>query len=224
MCGTFRIMCANRPTSICCVLVLLEHAKPQLMPRCHHASGMAAARAKDVGHTTLGAAVAAVPQLGEACSLVLTYDRPGSGLKVMRLVCKDLCTAMLGVVRGYSLHLDGRAAGLENQITLLESTRLTHLCVAVFADREGKKRRQSIIAEILGAHIQISLQAGLQEPVLGPFLVCIQTNAWKNECSPHSGFDDNEKPASAVTISTKHEDTARCLIPFIASENNFLQS
>lgn len=86
---------------------------------------------------SLGAAIAAVPQLGEACNFVLSDSTPGLGLKVMRLVCKELQVAMLGVIRGYSLCLDGRADGLADQLKFLESTSLTHLRIAIITECGG---------------------------------------------------------------------------------------
>lgn len=88
---------------------------------------------------SLGAAIAAVPQLGEACISILTDTRPGSGLKVMRLVCKELQAAMLGVVRGYTLCLDGRADGLADQMKFLKSTSLTHLRISIITDCGGER-------------------------------------------------------------------------------------
>lgn len=81
--------------------------------------------------TTLGEAISAVPQLGRDCSAVLTVAVPGSGLKLMRLVSRHLRTAMLGVVQGYTLLLDGSSPGLFREMALLEHTSLSHLHVVV---------------------------------------------------------------------------------------------
>lgn len=86
----------------------------------------------------LGDTISAVSQLGEACSAVLATAGAGSGLKVMRLVSRQLSTAMLSVVQGYTLQLDGRSAGLLNEMALLESTRMSHLRVVVTQDQCGE--------------------------------------------------------------------------------------
>lgn len=49
----------------------------------------------------------------------------------MRHVCKQLQSAMLSGVQGYTLHLDGRAAGLREQMNLLKHTQLSHLRVTI---------------------------------------------------------------------------------------------
>lgn len=92
---------------------------------------------------TLDGIVSAVPQLGDACSSVMNKvcrngAIPGSGLKLMRLVNKQLSMAMLGTVQGYTLKLDGRSAGLMVEMALLERTRLSHLRVVVTEDAVGR--------------------------------------------------------------------------------------
>lgn len=84
-----------------------------------------------MSRATLGDTVAAVPQLGEACSSILETGFPGSGLKRMRLVSKQLRSAMLGTVQGYTLRLDGNTASLGDETRLLQSTRLSRLKVVV---------------------------------------------------------------------------------------------
>lgn len=87
---------------------------------------------------TIGSVVSAVPYLGTSCNSALaTEGIPGSGLKLMRLVSRQLRTSMLDLVQGYTLHLDGKATGLVDQKTLLESTRLTHLRVEVTDQYDG---------------------------------------------------------------------------------------
>lgn len=80
---------------------------------------------------TLDEVISAIPQLGMACSAVLTIAVPGSGLKLMRLVSRQMSTVMLGMVQGYTLQLDGRSPGLFTQMALLALTRMSHLRVVV---------------------------------------------------------------------------------------------
>lgn len=88
---------------------------------------------------TFGSTVSAVPHLGNICSSALTSgDIPGSGLRIMRLVNRQLRIAMLEVVQGYTLHLHGRTTDLLDQINLLESTRLSQLRVVVTDDADGR--------------------------------------------------------------------------------------
>lgn len=90
---------------------------------------------------TLGEVITAVPQLGTACSLALTHvDTPGSGIKLMRLLSKQLSTAMLGAVQGYTLHLDGSGGRLLNQTAFLHGIRLSCLRVVVTEDSKGESK------------------------------------------------------------------------------------
>lgn len=85
-------------------------------------------------------AISEVPQLRAICSSALSTDGiPGSGLKLLRLVSRNLRKAMLGVIQSYTLQLDGRATRLLNQMNLLESTRLSHLQVVVTDDYHGEQ-------------------------------------------------------------------------------------
>lgn len=90
-------------------------------------------------NTVLGSVITAVPQLGSFCSSALATDELGSGLKQLRLVCKHLCTAMMRVVRGYTLRLDGKGFDLMGQINLLQGTSLSYLDVLVTAYNHGKQ-------------------------------------------------------------------------------------
>lgn len=82
--------------------------------------------------TDLGKALSSVPFLRAACSSALsTADTPGSGLKLMRLINWEIRMAMLDMVQGCTLHLDGKAAELLDEISLLESASLSRLHVIV---------------------------------------------------------------------------------------------
>lgn len=83
--------------------------------------------------TTLAEAITAVPQLRSSCILVLTcpQDASGTGIKLLRLVSKQLCNAMLGAVRGYTLTLDG--SRMIDKIALLQGVQLSCLRVVVTA-------------------------------------------------------------------------------------------
>lgn len=88
---------------------------------------------------TLGDAITAVPQLGISCSSILTDPYvPGSGMKLMRLISKQLRTAMLGVVQGYTLNLNGKAVTLMDEMALLQKAELIRLCVRVTHGSEGE--------------------------------------------------------------------------------------
>lgn len=89
-----------------------------------------------VAPTTLGLAVFKVPQLRSICSTVLATDVPGSGLKVMRLVCKQLCKAMLREVQGYCLTLDGKTLDM-CEMSFLQSTSMSYLRVNFTAHMNG---------------------------------------------------------------------------------------
>lgn len=86
--------------------------------------------------TTLGHVIAAVPQLANACSSAMTTvgDIPGFGLKLMRLVNKQLGSAMLGVVSGYTLTLDGEALLSDKELSFLAATKLSYLRARVIAE------------------------------------------------------------------------------------------
>lgn len=82
--------------------------------------------------TDFGQAVAAVPQLAQTCSSVLGPDIPGSGLKLMRLVSRQLSSMLLATVSGYTLRLDGGAQGISQaEVAVLAGTKLSHLRVIV---------------------------------------------------------------------------------------------
>lgn len=84
-------------------------------------------------------AITAVPQLGTSCSLILTDGTPGSGIKLMRLVSKQLRLAMMSVVQGYTLNLNGSGAGLLEKMTVLQSSRLSCLRVSVLRSSIGER-------------------------------------------------------------------------------------
>lgn len=88
--------------------------------------------------TTLDDATSAVPELRNRCSSVLTEACPGSGLKTMRLVSKQVGVAMLSAVTAYTLSLDGSNVGLMDELRLLQNTKLSRLRVVVTKDTYGK--------------------------------------------------------------------------------------
>lgn len=87
--------------------------------------------------TTLGAAICAVPHLGSLCSSILDTKDPGSGIKIMRLVNKQLRTAMLRVMKGYTLIMDDKATDLMSEMCLLRCTTLVKLLVKITPYLEG---------------------------------------------------------------------------------------
>ncbi|MEW5311985.1 MAG: hypothetical protein WDW38_003651 [Sanguina aurantia] len=87
----------------------------------------------------LAEVISAVPQLGISCSTVLTDGTSGSGVKLLRLVSKQLRASMLGVLQGYTLQLNGSGAGLEDQMGLLQHARLSRLLVVVTDDANGRQ-------------------------------------------------------------------------------------
>lgn len=87
---------------------------------------------------TLFGAISAVPTLGSRCSSVLTDGVPGSGLKTMRLVSKQIRAAMLDAVTGYTLRLNGSAQSLMNEMGMLQGTKLSCLRVVVMDDADGE--------------------------------------------------------------------------------------
>lgn len=111
----------------------------------------------------LAEAITAVPELGNLCSSVLTDYVPGSGLKTLRLVNKQISAAMLRVVQGYTLSLDGSFTGLPKEISLLQDARLSVLRVVVPKHTAGRLCfcRFSIIIH------QTNLQSGLSGFRLG---------------------------------------------------------
>lgn len=89
---------------------------------------------------TLDGVISVVPQLGIACSAILTTSIAGSGLKLMRLVSRQLSIAMMDRVQGYTLKLSPFSDSLmEVEITMLARSRarLLHLQVVVTADVVG---------------------------------------------------------------------------------------
>lgn len=90
--------------------------------------------------TTLEGLISIVPELGMACSMASTVSVPGSGLKLMRLVSRQLSIDMMAVVKGYTLNLDGCSTGVMEQLALLQRTRcrLSHLRVVVTEKSFGR--------------------------------------------------------------------------------------
>lgn len=83
--------------------------------------------------------VAAVPQLAADCSSALTSkELPGSGLKLLRLVSRQLRTALLRAIAGYTLHLEGGTSEMNDVVRLLADTKLSHLTVIVQSTTAGK--------------------------------------------------------------------------------------
>lgn len=78
---------------------------------------------------TLGDVISAVPKLWSSCSIALADGNLGSGIKLMRLVSKQLRTAMLCTVQGYTLDFTESGVGLLNRFSLLQDTRLSLLRV-----------------------------------------------------------------------------------------------
>lgn len=78
-----------------------------------------------------------VPQLREACASILTWDAAGSGMKHMRLVNKQLRTAMLCLVKGFTLCLGTRGRQLNNEISLLKDSRFLELRVNFAPESAG---------------------------------------------------------------------------------------
>lgn len=91
---------------------------------------------------TLHGVISIVPQLGVACGAVLNTAAPGSGLKLMRLVSKQLSIAMMDVVQGYTLRLDAASDGLVKEMALLARlrARLFYLRVVVTENVGGGLR------------------------------------------------------------------------------------
>lgn len=89
--------------------------------------------------TTFDDAMCGVPKLRELCKTVMTGAIPGSGIKLLRLVSKQLGVAMLGPVQAYTLTLDGHAGSdtFLHQMSLLESTLLTRLRVTFVDNTTG---------------------------------------------------------------------------------------
>lgn len=90
---------------------------------------------------TFAGTILAVPELASICSIAMTDGTPGSGTKLMRLVSKQLRSAMLGTVRSFALVLDGSGVGMMQQMTVLQDTRLSCLRVLVIDDTEGTTGR-----------------------------------------------------------------------------------
>lgn len=83
---------------------------------------------------TLDEVVRVVPQLGILCSNVLMGAAPGSGIKTMRLVNKQLRLSMLHVVQGYTLRLNGAPLHLMSffkQMSVLQGAKLSRLRIVV---------------------------------------------------------------------------------------------
>lgn len=122
------------------------------------------AHQQDMVPTTLAEAIAAVPQLGNKCSSVLTDGGTGSGLKSMRLISKQIRAAMLGVVQGYTLTLDGGAAGMMSELSLLQGARLSCLRVVVIQGADGGWTASFIL--VSGSQHSISLMLHACRPKL----------------------------------------------------------
>lgn len=86
---------------------------------------------------TFGSTVASVPQLRSMCSTVLSANVSGSGLKALRLVSKQMRSAMLGAVQGFSLQLHGRPVN-PKEIRLLQNTSISYLHVLVTSHMAGE--------------------------------------------------------------------------------------
>lgn len=91
----------------------------------------------NMAFTTFGGAIAAVPTLANQCSLVLTDQAQGSGLKALRLVSKQIRAAMLEAVTGYTLRLDGNAHSLMKEMGMLQTAKLAYLRVVVMDGTDG---------------------------------------------------------------------------------------
>lgn len=88
--------------------------------------------------TTFEDVISAVPHLGTTCNDTIACGIPGSGLKHLRLVSKQVRAAVLSLVQGYTLSLDGCASSLVAQMSLLEGTKLSQLQVDVTPGTHGK--------------------------------------------------------------------------------------
>lgn len=92
----------------------------------------------NMSSTTLGEAICAVPELQHSCCTVMTRPHvAGPGIKNLRLVSKQLRVAMVGMMKGYTLCLDGSAADLIDKMNLLQSARISRLTVIVKAKLKG---------------------------------------------------------------------------------------
>lgn len=69
-----------------------------------------------------------------------TDYRAGSGLKVLRLVNKQVCAAMIRAVKGYTLVIDGVSEDLPEN-NMLKLTQLSRLCLHAKA---GEKRLMNL--------------------------------------------------------------------------------
>lgn len=111
----------------------------------------------------LAEVISAVPQLGISCSTVLTDGTSGSGVKLLRLVSKQLRASMLGVLQGYTLQLNGSGAGLEDQMGLLQHARLSRLLVVVTDDANGglfvviEIGSETVFAPVVGENPKVAL-------------------------------------------------------------------
>lgn len=88
---------------------------------------------------TLSQVMVAVPQLATTCGLAQTGGESlGFGIKLLRLVSKQMRIAMLSVVRGYTLTLSGTTLSLTDEMTVLQSSKLSRLHVKVKAASSGE--------------------------------------------------------------------------------------
>lgn len=86
---------------------------------------------------TLVDVLSAVPQLRGSCRFDLPDGTPGMGVKVMRLVSKELRSLMLDVVQGSVLNLNGRDSCPVKEIALLQGTSLSRLRVVATSAPKG---------------------------------------------------------------------------------------
>lgn len=87
--------------------------------------------------TTCVAALAVVADQGNTFTSLTAANEPGSGLKLLRLLGPECAACMLGLVKGYTLALDGTDESLMRQISLLAKCKLSRLRVVLTADTDG---------------------------------------------------------------------------------------
>lgn len=94
--------------------------------------------ASHISALTFDGVVNAVPQLRDACCSDLSGYYPGLGVKLLRLVCKQLRVSSLDLVQGYTLALDGKNVSLMSEMILLKGTRLSRLKVVLNTGVDGR--------------------------------------------------------------------------------------
>lgn len=87
--------------------------------------------------TTLEEVMCKVPELRNRFGPVLAREGPGSCLKALRLVSRQLRATMLAVVGGYTLILHGRDVDLTEEMRFLSNFKLSRLRVAVAKEPSG---------------------------------------------------------------------------------------